>query len=184
MEFISKNPLIFILSGKAQSGKNYVADKIEKYYQSKKCIQISFAYYLKQYAKKISDWDGNEKTKPRDLLQSLGIELIKNKIDKNLLINRVIEDIKIYSNFFDIIIITDARLIDEIEKIKKTFAKVITIRVNKEDNNLTEVQKQHITETALDNYIKYDYIIDNNSLNNLEEKTIKILEALYENSCS
>ena len=83
MQYINKNPKIFILSGKAKSGKNYVADIISDYY--KNSIQISYAYYLKQYVKKISNWDGLEETKPRDLLQSIGIDLIKN-IDKELLI--------------------------------------------------------------------------------------------------
>ena len=31
-----KEPLIFVLSGKAKSGKNLIADKIENYYKNKK----------------------------------------------------------------------------------------------------------------------------------------------------
>ena len=85
MQYSNRNPKIFILSGKAKSGKNLIADFIEEYYSDKKCIQLSYAYYLKQYVKKITTWDGNEQNKPRDLLQSLGIDLIK-KIDDKLLI--------------------------------------------------------------------------------------------------
>ena len=59
-KYINRNPKIFILSGKAKSGKNYVADIISDYY--KDSIQISYAYYLKQYVKKISNWDGREET--------------------------------------------------------------------------------------------------------------------------
>ena len=44
MEYVNRNPKIFILSGKAKSGKNYVADIISDYY--KNSIQISYAYYL------------------------------------------------------------------------------------------------------------------------------------------
>ena len=79
MEFIKRNPKIFILSGKARSGKTESAKIIENYYKEKKCITISFAYYLKDYIKRITGWDGSENTKPRELLQKLGIELIKNK---------------------------------------------------------------------------------------------------------
>ena len=170
MQYINKNPKIFILSGKAKSGKNYVADIISDYY--KNSIQISYAYYLKQYVKKITNWDGEEATKPRDLLQSLGIDLIK-KIDKELLIRRVMEDIKVYSYFFDVIIVTDARLKEEIDIPKKLF-KCVTIRINGKDNDLTLEQKNHITETDLDDY-KFDYVI-----NNTKDEVLKILGGIDE----
>jgi len=162
MEFINHNPKILILSGKAKSGKNLAANLIEEYYASKKCIQLSYAYYLKQYVKKITKWDGNENTKPRKLLQDLGIDLLKKQIDDKLLIRRICEDIKVYSYFYDIIIITDARLKDEIEIPLKMFKNVKTIRITREnfDNELSNEEKKHITETDLDNYDNFDYVID------------------------
>ncbi len=175
MQYINKNPKIFILSGKAKSGKNYVADIISDYY--KNSIQISYAYYLKQYVKKISNWDGLEETKPRTLLQSLGIDLIK-KIDKELLIRRVMEDIKVYSYFFDVIIVTDARLKEEII-IPKNLFDCITIRINGKDNDLTLEQKNHITETDLDNY-KFDYVINNVDINKTKEEVLKLLGGIDE----
>ena len=176
MQYNNKNPKIFVLSGKAQSGKNLIADFIEQFYKDKKCIQLSYAYYLKQYVRKISDWDGKEETKPRDLLQSLGIDLIK-KIDSDLLIRRVMEDIKIYSYFFDVIIITDARLVEEVEVPKKLFD-CVTIRLSRNDNKLTDSQKNHITETNLYDYKKFDYIINNDDgdINNLKLQILKILK--------
>ncbi len=174
MEYNNKNPKIFILSGKAKSGKNMVADFIEEYYSDKKCIQLSYAYYLKQYIKKITNWDGKEENKPRDLLQSLGIDLIK-KIDQKLLIRRVMEDIKVYSYFYDVIIVTDARLKEEVEEPKNIF-NCITIRINKNDNNLTDKQRKHITETDLDNYQKFDYIIENKNINETKKQMIDILK--------
>lgn len=53
--------------------------------------------YIKEYAKRISDWDGNDETKPRTLLQVLGTDIIRNTIDDKFFINRTIEDIKVYS---------------------------------------------------------------------------------------
>lgn len=163
MEFVNKNPKIFIISGKAESGKDEVAKIIKELCKSKKCKKLSYAYYLKQYVKKVTDWDGSEETKPRDLLQSIGIDLLKEKIDKNFLIRRVCEDIEVYSYFYDVIIITDARLLEEIEIPKNKFSNVTTIRVNRLiDNKLTEEQKKHITEVELDNYSSFDYTIENN----------------------
>lgn len=182
MELLKRKVKIIILSGKARSGKNEVADIICNLYKDKKVKKLSYAYYLKQYVKNISNWNGNEEDKPRDLLQSIGIDLIKNKIDNKLLIRRVIEDIEVYSYFYDIIVITDARLIDEVEDIKNKYSDVKSIRINRNiDNNLTYSQKEHVTETNLDNYNNFDYVIDNNNdYNNLEKEVNKILEDVNE----
>ena len=178
MEFIKRNPKIFIVSGKARSGKNKISKIIEKYYSNKKSITISFGHYIKDYAKRVSEWDGSEETKPRELLQQLGIELIRNKINNKLFINRILEDIEIFSYFYDIIVVNDARLIDEIEILKKNYPNSISIRVirNNYDNKLTIEQKNHLTEIDLDEFNNFDYIVENDK--NLEEKIIKILSGV------
>ena len=175
MEFIKRDPKIFIISGKARSGKNEISKIIEKSYSNQKSITISFGYYIKDYAKRISDWDGSEETKPRDLLQHLGIELVRNKIDKRLFIDRILQDIEIFSYFYDIIIVSDARLLDEITILKEKYPNSVSIRVVRNDyeNNLTEEQKNHLTETDLDNFNDFDYIVENDE--NLEDKITKIL---------
>ena len=163
MKFIKKNPKIFIISGKARSGKGDISKIISNYFKDKKTITISFGHYIKDYAKRVSSWDGNEDNKPRELLQQLGIELIKNKIDNKLFIRRILEDIEIFSYFYDIIIINDARLIDEIETLKEKYKDSISIRVirNNVSNKLTNEEKKHITETNLDNYTNFDYVVYN-----------------------
>lgn len=175
MEFIKRDPKIFIISGKARSGKNEISKIIERYYSNKKCITISFGYYIKDYAKRISDWDGSEETKLRELLQQLGIELVRNKIDKRLFIDRILQDIEIFSYFYDIIIISDVRLLDEITILKENYPDSISIRVirNNYDNKLTNEQKNHLTETNLDSYNDFNYIVNNDD--NLELKIIEIL---------
>ena len=178
MEFIKRNPKIFILSGKARSGKEEVFKIIKNYYKNKDVVSISFAHYIKDYAKLISGWDGGDETKPRDLLQQLGIELIKNKIDNKMFINRVLEDIAVLSYFFDIIVITDARLLSEMEAIKESYPNSISIRIKREeyDSGLTREQKNHLTEIDLDNYDKFDYQVINNDYDILVEEIKKILQ--------
>ena len=177
MNFIKKDIKLFIISGKARSGKGEISKIIENYYKKEKCITISFAYYLKDYVKRIIGWDGNENTKPREFLQQLGIELIKNKIDDKLLINRILQDIEVFSYFYDIIIISDARLVDEIESVKNKYPNSFSIRITNKDNNLTEEQKKHITETGLDNYDNFDYFV-NNYYSNLEKEIENILRSV------
>ena len=178
MEFKKNNVKIFILSGKARSWKDKAYTVIKDFYSDKKVINISFGHYIKDYAKRVSDWDGSEETKPRELLQSLGIELIKNKIDSKLFIRRIIEDIEIFSYFYDIIVLTDARLVDEIETLKKKYTDAITIRIiRNSDNGLTESEKKHLTEVDLDNYNNFDYLVENDDL--FEEKILEILKEVH-----
>ena len=163
MEFVNRNPVIYVLSGKAGSGKSFVASRMKLLFLERgvRAIDIAYASYLKNYISNITGWDGSEKDKPRDFLQQLGVELIKDKIDDKFLINRVLGDIKVYSYFFDVIIVSDARFVDEIEDIRKSFSNVVVIKVVGRDNNLSSLEKQHITETALDNYSNYDFVINN-----------------------
>lgn len=178
MELRTEEAKIIILSGKARSGKDTSMEIIKKKYESlgKKVICLFYASYIKEYAKRISDWDGFDETKPRTLLQVLGTDIIRNTIDDKFFINRTIEDIKVYSKFFDVIIIGDARFPEEIEDIKKVFSNVVSVHITRKDMNiLTETEKQHITETALDNYNDYDYVINNDgSIKELESKLSEI----------
>lgn len=174
MEFINRNPKIIIISGKASSGKSLSANIIKE--NTNNTILLAYADYLKMYAKNISGWDGSEDTKPRELLQQLGVELIKNNINENMLINRIIEDIKVYSYFYDYIVITDARFPNEIESIKKEFDNVISVRINRNIYSLDKKYQNHSTETGMDEYNNYDYVIDNN--NDLKALEIKVMEVV------
>lgn len=171
----NKNPNIYIICGKARSGKDSVAKIIKENKQNSTILSITKP--LKDYAQIITDWDGSDNNKPRDLLQQLGIELIKNKIDNKFLIKRIIEDIKILSYYKNNIIITGIRLKEEIEDIKNNFSDVIVIKVVRPnyDNGLLIEQKKHITETDLDDYTP-KYVIINEEKENLNDAVIKMLE--------
>ena len=181
MKLNNKEPKIYIVCGKARHGKDTIGEIIENYYNSnnKKIIHLSYGSYIKEYAKKISNWDGNDETKPRELLQELGTEVIRKQIDELFFINRIMDDIKVYSYFFDAVVITDGRFKKEVDIPKTTFKNVVAIHVNRPnfDNGLTLEQKQHLTEIDLDDYKKYDYNIENcGTIGDLEEKVIKIIE--------
>ncbi len=174
---------IFIICGKARHGKDTFCSLIRKYYkdQNINSINLQFSSYIKEYAKRIANWDGDETDKPRELLQHLGTEIIRKKIDPLFFVKRIIGDIKVYSNYFDIITISDARTKVEIEEIKKAFNDVCTIRVVRPnfDNGLTEAQKAHFTEVDLDDYNNIDYtVINDGTIENLEDKFRQLVEVI------
>ena len=171
---------IYIIGGKAKSGKNtfgtYLREELKKY-GYKPCV-MHLTAPLYSYAENYFAWDHQKDEKPREFLQKMGIEIIKNKLHKNtFLLDRLIEDINILSNFFDVFIITDARLKIEFETIKNNYQNTTSIKLNRNNYNdyLTEEQKNHITETEIDTYNNFDYIINNTSLKDLEKEAKKII---------
>ncbi|MFA5604099.1 MAG: hypothetical protein WDA12_04565 [Bacilli bacterium] len=182
MDLKKEQPKIYILSGKARSGKDTVAKVIKTVCEENnlKYINLQYSSHIKEYARRISDWDGSDETKPRTLLQQLGTEVIRQQIDEMFFVKRMISDIKVYSNFFDVITISDARYKEEIELPKEHFKDVISISVIRPigESSLTEQQQQHLSEKALDGYDKHDYVINNNKeLSDLETKTREIIES-------
>lgn len=169
---------IYLLSGKARSGKGTIANIIKEYYGNK-CIELMFAQTIKRYAKDYFGWDGSDETKPRELLQHMGTEVIRVKLNNpNFHLNRVHEDIDILKNYFDYFIISDCRFPNEANLSKNKFKdECVLIRVERDYTNLTENQQQHSSEMALDNYNKFDYIVENNkTIDDLKEKIIHIIE--------
>lgn len=181
-EAIYRHPKIYFISGKAQHGKTTTGAIIREEYEKrgKKVAMTLYARYLKDYAKSFFGWDGSEATKPRELLQQLGTNIIRQKLKKEeFFVNRMIEDIEILSYFFDVIVVDDVRLEIEIEKPKRSFDNIICIEVvrNNFDNGLTEEQKHHLTEVGLDNYHKFDYTVYNDgTIDELKAKIVSIID--------
>ncbi len=169
---------IYLISGKAHSGKNTVSGIMKEYLESKGnyVCEIGITRTIKGYARDYFGWDGNEDTKPRKLLQDLG-NTIREK-NKYFHINRLCEDIEVLSRKFDTFIVNDIRLPLEIEEIKNRFDNVISIGIEMENyvSPLSNEEASDITEVALENYNGYDYKIINKNIDELKQDVINILE--------
>lgn len=171
---------VYLICGKARHGKDTTANFMKEYYESlgkKPCI-MHIGNYIKHFAKDYFGWDGKEETKPRELLQELGTGIIREKMNKPFFFTtRLLEDIEVLENFYDCILIADVRLPLEIEEIKKKYQDSTVIRVNRVDfeSELTSKQSKHVTEIALDEYQNYDYILENTTLEALEEQAKNVI---------
>ncbi|MBQ8131544.1 MAG: hypothetical protein IJ193_03545 [Bacilli bacterium] len=164
---------LFIIAGKAKCGKttfgNYLREELKEYGYKPCVMQITGPLY--GYAEDYFDWDPNSDEKPREFLQKMGTDIIKEKLGKKtFLLDRLSEDIDILSEFFDTFIITDARYPEEITYFKEKFDKVCTIKLLRNDyeDNLTDSERNHITEVAMDEYDDFDYILENDGLDSLK----------------
>ncbi len=170
---------IFLVAGKSGSGKGEVAKIIKDYYMSfgKRVLITQFSKYLKMYAKEVLNWK-EEEPKPRRFLQDIGVTIRENMEMPLMLINRMMEDIKVYELYFDVIVISDVRLPEEIEEFKKKYKDCLSIYVINqfEASKLTVKEQTHITETALEEYSNFDITITNDNKDTLSEKVIMFLE--------
>ena len=158
---------IFLVCGKAQVGKNQVAKYLKKYYKDK-CVITGFSKYIKSYAKELLP---KAIKKPRKFLQDVG-EYCRKHFGEDFFIKRIIEDISIYENYVDVIVICDVRLPKEIEAMKEKYNDVVAINVKAEKTYLDKNLSKHNTEVALDNYYNFDYIIINNKSKRFLKKEV------------
>jgi len=185
------------ISGKMKSGKNTVATMINKitgnmfveYAFGDKLKQVSsiitgddISAYMTQESKSVflPTWNMTR----REILQKVGTECMRNNLDKNVWIKSMFANI----NIQDDILISDVRLLNEAQAVKERGG--ILIRVNRPTaisnnnkgfNKMLNFfkKKEHISETGLDNYDGFDYIIDNNgSLDELQTKIVSILTTI------
>jgi len=122
---------IFLISGKASSGKTMLGELIVKYAENNglRAVQTEYSKYLKLYAKELIGYDGSRENKPRKFLQDLGSFIRYDLADEHFFTRRMLEDFNIYEAFCDIAIVSDVRLIKEIEDIKKSrYRDVISVK--------------------------------------------------------
>lgn len=171
---------IFLVAGKSGSGKGEVAKLIKEYYIYKleKCVITGYSNYLKNIAKEVIDWDGNDNTKPRGYLQELG-DKIRNLYPKYFT-NNMLDDLKIYELLTDNVVISDVRFPSEIEEIKLNYDNVYAIYVENQfsQSKLSIEEQSHITETALEDYDDFDYVLANDKMEVLKDKVFKYLEGI------
>lgn len=170
---------IKLIGGKSRQGKDTFALYLKEAYEKKgyKVAITQISKYLKNYAMDYFDWDGKEETKPRKLLQELGTDIIREKLDMPLIfVNRTIEDLIILNEFFDVVIISDIRFPIEVEKVKEHFTSVESIEMIRPNHNeLKKEETKHKTELALDDF-KFDRVIINDkTLDELKEKAEELV---------
>jgi len=157
-----KNMKILAISGKARHGKDYTAELIKKELEEhdKSVLITHYADLLKYLCTSLFNWDGKKDDNGRHLLQYVGTEVVRNK-EPDFWVDFVVKILKLFEGQWDYVIIPDCRFPNEIDKLKENF-NVKSIRINRFgfDSGLTEEAKNHISETALDNYRFDEHLVN------------------------
>lgn len=178
--YMSNIKTIYLFTGKAQSGKNYVARELNKALTSehKTVLELSFAYKLKSFISTLFDmsieevdkWKLNEQpftangTTMREILQRFGTDIMRKHVDKDYWIKFVAT--RIVNTDYNYYLITDYRFpneLDVIDYIKLYDLYNLTdynVKVVKVINNSTIKSSRHESELLTD-VIDADIVIDN-----------------------
>lgn len=164
---------IWLISGKAQHGKDSVADILSEKLRGK-TIKASLGDNLKYILKKYFGWDGKKDEEGRQLLQDIGTNKIRKELGwETFHVERLCQELRIVENIYEHVFIPDVRFQNEIYYIRAIFPyNTTTIRVNRPNfkSPLTPEQQNHISETDLDDFKFEYYIMNDKTLEDLSQE--------------
>lgn len=175
-------PTIISLSGMARHGKdstiNIIQKKLES--QNKKCLHMAYGNLVKHICEQYYNWDGRKDEFGRTLLQYIGTDKIRSK-EPNYWVDFIINLVKVIGEDYDYVMISDCRFPNEILRWMEEGYVIIPVHVTRTnfDNGLTEEQKNHSSETALNDY-EFDYYLEAENLDELEKEVCNKLGFLFE----
>lgn len=153
---------VITISAKAMHGKDYTANVLKEKLEDMgySTLVCHYADLLKYICRQFFDWNGEKDEYGRSLLQHVGTEGVRSQ-KPDYWVDFIIDIINFFPSEWDYVIIPDTRFPNEIEKMKENFSS-IAVRVTRPnfENSLTEEQRQHLSEVALDGY-NFDYEINN-----------------------
>lgn len=167
---------VILISAKAQHGKDTSALILKEIYEAenKRVLITHYADLLKYICRTFFNWNGEKDDYGRTLLQQVGTNTVGAQ-QPDFWVDFIISILNLFKDSWDVVIIPDCRFVNEVEKMRAHFDTTL-IRVIRPDfdNGLSEIQKQHPSETALDNF-DFDHIIYNTgSLEDLKNKLSKL----------
>lgn len=176
---------VILISGKAQNGKDTVANILREvlHENGERVLVTHYADLLKYICRNYFGWDGNKDEQGRQMLQYVGTDVIR-KQNPTLWVDFVAMILKYFHENWDYVIIPDCRFPNEITTMVEDGFDTIHLRVVREnfESHLTPEQQQHPSETALDDVTPDYYVVNSGTLAELEQTITKwIKENLYEN---
>lgn len=148
---------IICISGHAQHGKDTFAKFMNDYFArlGKKSMIFHYADLLKYICKTYFDWNGEKDEAGRYILQYIGTDVVRAN-NPDFWVDYALSFFKVFDGEWDYILIPDCRFPNEIDCWGEGGWNAIHFRIDRGagfDNGLTEEQKHHPSETALDDRV-------------------------------
>lgn len=161
---------VILISGKAEAGKtltaNLIKTRLEDMNPLTKAVIIPYGDYVKSTARLVWGWNGEKDKAGRELLQRWGTDMVREN-HPYFWIDTVKRLMDVITPFFHYVIIDDCRFPNEI--LAWESYPHIHIRVERPNyiNALTDEQRCHPSETALDDF-PFDFKITAKNRKELE----------------
>jgi hypothetical protein len=166
---------VICISAKAQHGKDTSALILKEIYEAKgnKVLITHFADLVKYICKQYFNWDGNKDEKGRTLLQYIGTDVIGAK-NPTYWADFIVNFLKMFEYEWDYVIIPDCRYPIEAATMESAFDTTI-LRIERPnfDNGLTNAQKNHPSEVAMDHFTFDTVIYNKGSFDELKAELLK-----------
>jgi len=122
------------------------------------------------------NWYEDKTDITRNILQLYGTEIFRNRVNDNWWVNQVKE--RAIKSVSDVILVTDCRFPNEITEIYDDNYETVVIRIVRNINTNEQVAS-HPSETSLDDWKVWDYIVENNgTLEDLMASALTIIDDL------
>lgn len=164
---------VIAISGKAGSGKDTVGSILEEELavDGYDVLLAHNADLVKFICSEYFGWDGKKDTFGRELLQYVGTDVVRSK-NPDYWVDFIISTVRLFPDTWDYVIIPDCRFENELNRWRDFGYKVTHIRVERPgyDSGLTPEQRDHKSETALDNTMPDHIIYNDGSLSDLRQR--------------
>lgn len=154
-----------------------LSEKLEL--EGKRVLVAHYADLLKYICKKFFGWDGNKDEKGRYILQYVGTDVIRQKMP-DYWVDFIISILELFEDNWDYVLIPDSRFPNEIEKLREKGFDVSHVRIVRPNfvSPLTEEQKKHPSETALDNIEPDIWILNAGGFEDLRALINQLMEEI------
>lgn len=173
---------VITISGKAESGKDTTAKMLKNRLEDigYSVLICHYADLLKYICRTFFEWDGKKNEEGRTLLQKVGTEGIREQ-KPDYWVDFIKDVLRFFPDEWDYVLIPDTRFPNEIESIKSEFH-CTTLHITRPnyENHLTEEQRKHPSETALDEF-EFDYeIINPGNAGGLSNEVNDFIDRMFE----
>lgn len=174
---------VVCISGHAQHGKDTAAQMMRRilWGYGKKVLIIHNADLLKFMCKQLFGWNGEKDERGRTLLQYVGTDVVRSQ-QPDFWVEYIVNVLKMFDNEWEYVIIPDCRFPNELYMLREWGFDVVHVKIDRGDfdNGLTDEQKAHPSETALDSTVPDVTVHNDGTLIDLYQKMINLVPELAE----
>lgn len=159
---------VVCISGHARHGKDTTAEILRNvlWSRGKRVLVTHYADLLKFMCKQLFAWDGIKDEHGRHILQYVGTDIIRAQYP-DFWVDFIIQELQLFKDHWDFVLIPDCRFPNEVDRLREEGYEAVLLKVIRSDmqngsadEQLTDQQKAHISETAMDHVVP-DYLIEN-----------------------